>query len=53
MTSQLERLIQDAKELDFYIKRVQKKGKSDLVAKLSRKREFLGNYIAEYQQQLT
>jgi phage shock protein A len=52
MTSQLERLKQDAKELENYINKVQQKGKTDLVNKLSRKRTYLNRVIAEYQQQV-
>lgn len=52
MTSQLERLIEDAKQLDNYIQKIQKKGKTDLVNKLSRKRTFLNGVIAEYKQRV-
>jgi len=52
MTSQLERLLNDIEELNLYMDRVKKKGKNDLVNKLSRKRQFLENTIAEYQQQM-
>lgn len=52
MTSQLNRLIEDAKQLDTYINKVKEKGKTDLVNKLSRKRTYLNKVIAEYQQQV-
>lgn len=52
MTSQLDRLIQDINELETYIKKVQKKGKTDLVNKLSQKKLYLNNVISEYRQQV-
>lgn len=52
MASQLERLKQDVRELELYIKKVQKRGKDDLVSKLSKKRKYLTSFIAEYEQQV-
>jgi hypothetical protein len=51
MTAQLERLKQDVTELELYINKLQRKGKLDLVSKLSEKRKFLKNHLAEFQQQ--
>ena len=50
MTAQLDRLIEDSKQLQAYIKKVEKKGKSDLVSKLSLKQQFLNRTIAEFRQ---
>jgi len=47
---QLERLKQDSKELEFYIRRVTKKGRSDLAYKLKKKQAFLNQTIVETQQ---
>lgn len=52
MTAQFDRLKQDVVELDNYIAKLKKKGQKDLVSKLSHKREYLANYIAEKQQAL-
>lgn len=52
MTAQLERLIQDSKQLEAYIAKVRKKGKSDLASKLSLKQQFLNQTIAEFRQQV-
>ena len=45
---QIERLKNDSRELDNYIYRLKKKGKDTLVTKLTRKRDFLNQTIAEY-----
>lgn len=45
---QIERLKNDSRELDNYIYRLKKKGKIGLVAKLTRKRDFLNQTISEY-----
>jgi len=50
MTAQLERLIEDSNQLQAYIQKVEKKGKPDLVSKLSVKQQFLNRTIAEFRQ---
>jgi hypothetical protein len=50
LTTQFDRLKQDVIELDNYIAKLKKKGQKDLVSKISRKREYLANHIAEKQQ---
>jgi hypothetical protein len=50
MTAQLERLIQDSKQLDAYIKKLQKRGNNDRVNKLTMKRQFLNQTIAEFKE---
>ena len=50
MTAQLERLVQDANELDTYINKITKKGKTDLLSKLTTKKQFLTRTIAEFKQ---
>lgn len=52
MTAQLERLTQDVKELDAYIRKLQKKGQTDRVAKLCHKRKFLSDTIAGFKVQM-
>lgn len=52
MTAQLERLIEDSKQLQTYISKVQERGKIDLVTKLNQKQHFLDQTIAEIRQQL-
>lgn len=49
--TQLERLKNDSRELDNYIHRLRKKGRESLAHKLSAKKEFLNQTIAEYEQQ--
>lgn len=44
---QLDRLKNDLMELDNYIKKVRQRGNTDLVQKLSKKREFLSTRLAE------
>ena len=44
---QLDRLKNDLMELDNYITKVQQRGNTDLVQKLSKKREFLSTRLAE------
>ena len=44
---QLDRLKNDLMELDNYITKVSKRGNTDLVQKLSKKRDFLSNRLAE------
>ena len=46
--TQVERLRNDSRELENYIFRMKKKGKHSLVTKLTRKRDFLNQTIAEY-----
>ena len=46
--SQIERLKNDKRELENYIYRLKKKGKDNLVKKLSAKREFLNASIEQY-----
>jgi cell division protein FtsB len=52
LTAQFDRLKQDVIELETYITKLKKKGKTDLATKISRKREYLKDYIAEKQQAL-
>lgn len=52
MTTQLERLQQDARELDAYISKLKTKGKTDLIKKLTSKREFINRHI-EVNKQVT
>jgi hypothetical protein len=52
MTAQLERLLEDSKQLQSYISKVEEKGKTELVSKLNQKRLFLDQTIAEFRQQL-
>ncbi len=47
---QLERLKQDSRELEFYIRRVTKKGRDDLAYKLRKKQAFLNQTIVDQQQ---
>ena len=47
MTAQLNRLKQDIVELDQYIKKLEKRGKKDLVPKILRKREYLKKHLTE------
>lgn len=44
---QLERLKRDSHELDHYIQRLKKKGRDDLVYKLSKKQAFLNQTIVD------
>ena len=46
MTAQLERLKQDALELDTYINKIKKRGKTDLLSKLNVKKQFLSQALA-------
>jgi len=46
--SQIERLKNDKRELDNYIYRMKKKGKDNLVKKLSEKQAFLSASIEQY-----
>lgn len=50
MTAQLERLVQDANELDTYMNKIKKKGNTDLLSKLNVKKQFLTRTIAEFKQ---
>ena len=50
MTALLERLGQDANELDTYMNKIKKKGNSDLLSKLNVKKQFLTRTIAEFKQ---
>lgn len=47
--NQVERLKNDSRELDNYISRLRKKGRDNLAHKMSVKREFLNQTIAEYE----
>lgn len=47
MTAQLERLIADEKQIDAYIAKVAKRGDLNRVQKLSDKKQFLHQTIAE------
>jgi hypothetical protein len=47
MTAQLERLIADTKQIDAYITKVQHRGDTNRVEKLSKKKNFLLEAIAE------
>ena len=44
---QIERLRKDSNELEYYIRRMQKKGRDDVVYKLSKKHAFLTQTIEE------
>lgn len=44
---QLERLQKDLIELDTYIEKVKRKGKNNLVAALTKKRDFLSSRLTE------
>ena len=52
-TNQLERLRKDSAELQHYIHRLNRKGKTDIAHKVERKRDFLNSYISELQDSLT
>lgn len=45
--NQIERLKQDSNELNYYIQRMKKKGRDDLVYKLGKKQAFLNQTIQE------
>lgn len=45
MTTQLERLQCDARELDAYMLKLRAKGNTDLIAKLKSKREFINHHL--------
>jgi len=47
--NQIERLKNDSRELDNYIHRLRKKGRTNLAHKMSMKKEFLNQTIAEYE----
>ena len=49
MTTQLERLNQDVIELQEYKRKLEKRGRKDLVSKISHKISFLQSHIAEKQ----
>jgi hypothetical protein len=44
---QLERLKRDSQELDYYIQRMKKKGRDNLVYKLAKKQAYLNQTIVE------
>lgn len=46
---QLDRLKKDSHELDFYIQKMRKKGRDDLVYKLAKKQAYLNQTIVEQQ----
>lgn len=45
--TQVERLKNDSRELDHYIYKLQKRGKQNLVVKLTKKRDFLNQTIKD------
>lgn len=45
--TQLERLQKDSAELQYYVEKLVKEGEHDLAKKISAKRQFLDNHIAE------
>ena len=48
--NQIERLKNDSRELDNYIHRLKKKGRENLAHKLSMKKAFLNQTIADYEE---
>ena len=52
-TFQLERLRKDSAELQHYIHKLNRKGKTKLAHKVEKKRVFLNDYISELQESLT
>lgn len=52
-TNQLERLRKDSAELQHYIHKLNKKGKTGLAHKVEKKRDYLNDYISELQDSLT
>jgi hypothetical protein len=52
-TFQLERLRKDSAELQHYIHKLNRKGKTKLAHKVEKKRVFLDDYISELQESLT
>lgn len=44
---QLERLKRDSQELGYYIQRMKKKGRDNLVYKLAKKQDYLNQTIVE------
>jgi hypothetical protein len=48
--NQIERLKNDSRELDNYIHRLKKKGRDNLAHKLSMKKAFLSQTIADYEE---
>ena len=51
-TNQLERLRKDSAELQHYIHKLNKKGKTTLAHKVEIKRNYLNTYISELQDSL-
>ena len=49
MTAQLDRLKQDVIELDQYIRKLEKRGRKDLVSKIKKKRHYLKQTLTEKQ----
>ena len=49
MTAQLDRLRQDVIELEEYIKKLEKRGKKELMSKIKKKRYFLLQTLTEKQ----
>lgn len=47
--NQIERLKNDSRELDQYIHRLHRKGRTNLAHKMSVKKEILNQTIAEYE----
>lgn len=52
MNTQLDRLRNDAIELDNYISRVEKRGDTKLISKLSAKKSYLVSHIALVEQSM-
>jgi hypothetical protein len=48
--NQIERLKNDRRELDNYIHRLKKKGRDNLAHKLTVKKAFINQTIADYEQ---
>jgi len=51
MTTRLHRLVSDVKRLEQYIARMEQKGKLELIDKLSTKKNYLTQQIAECEDQ--
>lgn len=49
MTTQLERLQQDIRELEQYIVKLKHKGKNNLIKKMDKKMTYLQNHYTEKQ----
>jgi hypothetical protein len=47
ISAQIERLRKDSRELGSYIKKLEKKGRSDLIHKVSKKQQFIDQHIED------